>query len=436
MTAVVLRGDAAHLPLPNGSVDLICTSPPYWKQRDYRDGGQSLKGQIGNEATPGEYIANLLKCTQEWMRVLKPGGSIFVVLGDKYAPSGKSLLFLPERYRIGCVTELGLIARAKIVWFKTNHMPESADDRVCTAHEDIVHLVKQPRYFSAVDEIREPHQTPGVGGGRRHGGAAFRSDAKVQTADGSRHSDGNPLGKLPGSVWEIPTLPLFVPDRIAHARCCGGRKRPGCKDELGHYAAYPPALVQRIILGWAPSGICVECGEGRRPVPVSVALDMSRPQARRAHRIAEQAGLTEAHFGALLSVGVSDTGRGAATQSGTGKNTVEVYELAAQARAALGGYAREYLLRRPTGFGYACACPDASAPTRPALIADPFGGTGTTALVADLLGRDGFMTELSADYIDIAEWRINDPAERARALGVPKPPPVPEGQGSLFDEAS
>jgi len=81
---VVLRGDAAHLPLPDGSVDLIVTSPPYFGQRDYRDGGESLKGQIGNEETPREYVDALLACTREWMRVLKPEGSIFVNLGDKY----------------------------------------------------------------------------------------------------------------------------------------------------------------------------------------------------------------------------------------------------------------------------------------------------------------------------------------------------------------
>ena len=104
----------------------------------------------------------------------------------------------------------------------------------------------------------------------------------------------------------------------------------------------------------------------------------------------------------------------------------------------LGGYAREYLLRRPTRFAYICACPDISAPVRRAVVVDPFGGTGTAALVADALGRIGITLDRSWDYCrDIATWRTSDPAERARALGVPKPPPIPEGQASLFDvEAS
>ena len=85
--------------------------------------------------------------------------------------------------------------------------------------------------------------------------------------------------------------------------------------------------------------------------------------------------------------------------------------------------------------GYACGCPDATAPTRPAVVVDPFGGTGTTALVASMYGRTGLSFDLSADYCRLARWRTRDPGERAKALLVPKPPPVPDGQGSLFDEA-
>jgi DNA modification methylase len=514
---IVLRGDAAHLPLPDASVDLVATSPPYWSQRDYRDGGESLKGQIGNEPTWQEYLANLLDCTREWVRVLKPSGSIFVVIGDKYAndakwggaTSGKhvkglhgqtgigrvkvrtgipakSLIGLPARYEIACIDELGLICRRDNIWHKTSGMPESVDDRCATRHEYAFHLTVEPQYFAAIDEIREVHASASVARSRRkyNAGDCF-SPGTPNTLDPARFV--NPAGALPGSVWPIAAQPLNVPEWLEHGRCCGGRKRPGCDKGLDHHAAFPPALVKKIILGWSPSGICLECGEGRWPVPNSRGLDMSRPQARRAHYLAQRAGLTEEHLCALLSVGISDTGRGAATQNGTGRNTPEVYALAAEARAALGGYAREYLLRRPTAFAYACACTPYTdhperrgkdfhagtdravqgmndgnggeryrrymeelanprgpvreyhfdrwtpAPTRPALVVDPFGGTGTTALVASVLGRTGITVDRSMDYARLAQWRTSDPGERARALGVPKPPPVPEGQASLFN---
>jgi DNA modification methylase len=449
-SAGVIRADARNLPLSDASVDLIVTSPPYFGLRSYTDGGEHYDGQIGAEATPQEYVAALLECTREWMRVLKPEGSIFVDLGDKYSGAqgqtntgrgmasrtvssadvwrqtdpartgipNKSLMLLPERYRIGCVDELGLIARAVILWSKSNGMPESVTDRVRRSHEDWVHLTRRPRYYSAVDEIREQHtaptRTPGANSMGGHNANLPR------TATGA-YDGPNPLGKLPGSVWEIATQPLKVPDHL----------------EVDHYAAFPTEWPRRIIAGWSPPGICTACAEGRRPTVSSVGLDMSRPQARRAHALAEKAGLTEEHLAALLSVGVSDTGRGAATQSGTGKNRAEVYVLADEARTALGGYAREYLLRRPTGLAYVCECATLDAPTRPALIVDPFGGTGTTALAAKALGRNALSFDLSHDYARLADWRTNDPGELARVLGKPKPPKQVTGQiGFDFEEAS
>jgi DNA modification methylase len=448
MSAVVLRGDAAHLPLADESVDLIVTSPPYFGQRDYRDGGESLRGQIGSEETPAEYIAALLRCTREWMRVLKPSGSLFVNLGDKYsqriqvrrsshqpgifpgkfqefgeswaerAAQGatrmphqnvisddgasvqeKSLMQLPARYSIGCTDQLGLILRRDNIWSKSSGMPESVTDRCATRHEYLFHFTKEPRYFAATDEIREPHLMRPQRRPNGHKQRPKLGALPAQTYSTSQRDepgvDGHPLGALPGSVWEIPAAPLVVPDRIAHRRCCGGQPQPGCQDGLAHHAAFPPALPYKAILGWSPSGICVKCGQGRRPVAEREIVPL------RPGDTPGRAGLN------------AETAHGADRRAGTHKLSLN------------------------TITGYACACPDATAATRPALIVDPFGGTGTTALVADVLGRTGISVDRSAGYCDIATWRTTDPAERARALGVPKPPPVPEGQGSLFDlEAS
>ena len=203
MSVVLLRADARHLPIPDASVDLIVTSPPFWQLRSYTDGGEHYKGQIGSEDTPQEYIAALLDCTREWMRVLKPTGSMFVELGDKYATryssvrgrgrsglngdddtrarSGqnhtsageKSLLGLPWRYALACMDELGLILRRDNVWDKVNPLPESPTDRCATTHEYLFHLVKQSRYYAAIDELREPQQSSG----EHHNGRSGYVDA-------------------------------------------------------------------------------------------------------------------------------------------------------------------------------------------------------------------------------------------------------------------
>src|SRR4051812_12224809 len=239
MTAAILRGNAAHLPLGDGTVDLVVTSPPYFGLRSYTDGGEHYAEQIGAEATPTEYLDALIACTREWMRVLKPGGSIFVNLGDKYAQRDgqgnnghrggtiaastsdyhvtglthggrawdnggirpKSLIGLPWRYAIRCVDELGLILRAEIVWAKPNGLPESVTDRVRRSHEQVFHFVKQPRYYSAVHTIRE--WSGDSGSSPRSGtvkAAGSGKPAGQRPGTGSSTSTGEPC-----SLTELPT---------------------------------------------------------------------------------------------------------------------------------------------------------------------------------------------------------------------------------------
>lgn len=54
---------------------------------------------------------------------------------------------------------------------------------------------------------------------------------------------------------------------------------------------------------------------------------------------------------------------------------------------------------------------------------DPFGGTGTTALAADALGRHGISIDMSADYCRLARWRTSDPRQRALAAQRDYTPP-------------
>lgn len=358
-TASIRKGNALHLPMRDESVDLIVTSPPYFALRSYTDGGEHYDGQIGSEPTPQAFLEALWTVTAECRRVLKPSGSMWVNLGDKYSGvnpgsyrrhtqpldggqgyheavaeseakadhrpdfggvPAKSLMGLPWRYAIGCIDDLDLILRAEVIWSKPNGLPESVTDRVRRSHEQWFHFTKEPRYFAAVDEVREPQVDPERG---RSG-----------------------LGKLPGSVWTIASEPLKVPDWLG----------------VDHFAAYPQEWPRRIILGWSPSGICVECGEGRRPV-VAKELEPLGP-------------------------------------NGDGRNRRRANIISG------GDYPTERGREAATITGYACACPNTDAPTRPAVVLDPFGGTGTTAMVARALGRYGVHLDLSADYLRLARWRV------------------------------
>jgi DNA modification methylase len=69
-------------------------------------------------------------------------------------------------------------------------------------------------------------------------------------------------------------------------------------------------------------------------------------------------------------------------------------------------------------------------------VLDPFGGTGTTALMAKALGRVGISVDMSADYCRLAEWRTNDRGQLAAAMQVEKPEDVHPDQLDLFGDVA
>ncbi len=385
--AVLAQADALRLPLADDSVDLVVTSPPYFALRSYRDGDEHYDGQIGSEATPQEFLEALWAATAEMVRVVKPSGSIFVNLGDKYAGSSgrnnngtgsstlgggtsvrnraaakaatystttrpKSLMGLPWRYAIGCIDDLGLILRSEIVWSKPNGLPEPVTDRVRRSHEQWFHFTLEPHYFSATDEIREQYlsDSSGFNGQQKDYGEHERRD-------GGRVGVGeqNGLGKVPGSVWSIPSEPLKVPDSLG----------------VDHFAAFPQEWPRRLILGWCPQEVCSECGEGRAPVvdkTTTGAIEVDGADRLHGHRNDEAR-----HAGRIGDVSATIT-------------------------------------------GYACACPDNSAPSTPGVVLDPFAGTGTVPMVARALGRTGIGVDLSADYLRLANWRVFESGHAAKTM--------------------
>jgi DNA modification methylase len=359
----IIHADARSMPLADASVDLVVTSPPYYRLRSYQDGGRAYDGQIGSESSPDEYLDALLAVTRECVRVLKPSGSIWVNLGDRYSTGNsghsglailgaryrgggrgdarakrasrrtagvptKSLLGLPWRYAIRCVDELGLTLRTEVVWSKPNALPESVTDRVRRSHETWFHFTAAPRYYAALDEVR--------------------------------HTDWSTSGRRPGSVWEIPTQPLRVPADLG----------------IDHFAAFPMEWPRRLILGWSPREVCLACGQGRRPV-----------------------------IHAQRTLDGRDLPPGGWKRGGVQIDTAGV------------GNWRFATTRQHRG--HACGCTGTTAPTVPGVVLDPFGGTGTTGLVAVLHGRTGISIDASADYCRLAAWRSSDRRQRAKAAGSP-----------------
>lgn len=289
-----LHADARAIPLPDSSVDLIVTSPPYWKKRDY-----GFEAQIGQENTPQEFVHHIINALREWRRVLCTHGSVFVNIGDTYWK--RSLAGVPGRLEAAACDD-GWILRNRIIWTKEGGMPDPVKNRLANRHEYILHLAASDDYYYDIFGYAE----------------AF----------------GN--GANPGDVWSI-----------------GLRRNMG-----KHLAPFPDELVERAIRLGCPEAVCTRCGKPRtRMIRRTAELDASRPQAKRAMALAKAHRLTSAHIAAIQATGISDAGKALRVQSGTGKNSAAVKKLAKEAKEVLGGYFREFTFakKRTTGWSK-CKC--------------------------------------------------------------------------------
>lgn len=143
--------------LPADCIDCVITSPPYWKQRAYINGG------LGLEDNWEDYVNNLLIILWEVKRILKPNGSFWLNIGDTY--QHKSLLGIPWRVALAMTDQQGWILRNSIIWNKVKGSPDNTKDKLRNVYEHIFHFVKTERYFYDVDAIRsKPRQAKVVNG--------------------------------------------------------------------------------------------------------------------------------------------------------------------------------------------------------------------------------------------------------------------------------
>jgi site-specific DNA-methyltransferase (adenine-specific) len=133
--------------IPNNSVNLIITSPPYFKQRNY--GG--YENEIGSENRVEDYVENLLKLFYECFRVIKDDGSIVFNIGDKYENS--SLLLVPYRFAIEVLNKIPVKLVNDITWVKLNPTPRQFKKRLVSSTEPFFHFVKSDDYYYDPDEF-------------------------------------------------------------------------------------------------------------------------------------------------------------------------------------------------------------------------------------------------------------------------------------------
>jgi DNA modification methylase len=376
MTVTILTGDCREQlrTLADGSVNCIVTSPPYYGLRDY-----GHDGQLGLEETPDEYVAQMVAVFRETRRVLRDDGTLWLNIGDTYNnnPSTSDIPRIEQGNGSGAFQippEKHITARRA----KPNKAQPLID-----------------RGIKKKDLIGIPWMLA----------FALRADGWYLRQD---------------IIWHKPNpMPESVRDR-----CTKSHEYVFLLSKSPRYLFDAEAIAEPQTKGTAGSlfnaGKTAEHQLGR-------ASDGERKQATRAAELAMAAGLTDAHIEAIRAVGITDTGKARVTQDGTGKNDPAVQALADEAKEALGGYYREFLIAssrnkrdvwtiatQPFAEAHfatmapelARTCIMAGCPLGGTVL-DPFGGAGTTGLVADQLQRNAILIELNPEYVEIARKRIN-----------------------------
>ena len=125
--------------LENGSISVVCSSPPYWVMKMY----QLDANQLGQEATVEEYINNLKKHYLEAYRVLKNDGSVWVNINDCCKDGEYQLV--PQRFVL-MMKSIGFILNDEFQWLKQNPRP-TGGKRSVRRHEPIFHFVKSNNFY-------------------------------------------------------------------------------------------------------------------------------------------------------------------------------------------------------------------------------------------------------------------------------------------------
>ncbi|MDA8120240.1 MAG: site-specific DNA-methyltransferase [Gammaproteobacteria bacterium] len=431
LTTDALTGLAS---LPDQSVHMVITSPPYYHLRDYRvhptiwppvqyspmpgvspmvyppqanpqafpgcthnwgppfeDGPSSLhsaygqicrlcgawRGCLGQEPSLELYIGHIVHVARALRRVLRPDGTFWLNVGDsrssgkrttrdigpkcaaraanhrppeQAALGEKNLFGIPWRIAFALQSD-GWTLRSDIVWAKRNPLPESVKDRPSSSHEMMFLFASSPQYYYDHLAVREPHAPSSVARQRRR-----RSDHHKwrdggpggQTITKTSERAIHPGGHNKRDVWFLASTPY----------------------KGAHFAVFPIPLVKPAIqAGTAEGGVCAICGT---------------PASRQVTRVT---GDTPPSFqGSSFTAGKTQIAQTGTSPQGRGPRTVAwVHE----------------------GWAPGCAC---HAPLVPATVLDPFGGAGTTALVARSLGRQAILIEASPESVALAWERIGEDA--------------------------
>lgn len=401
MTAWWVTGDVLDTlaALPDDSVDLCLSSPPFLALRSYLPSDHPDKAREGgSQPTPAAFVDWLLSVCDELGRVLAPHGTLAIELGDTYAGSGgaggdydvkglrdgqprwggsgnrrsqdrtnhlggagwpldKSLSLVPEAFRLSLAYGRNVLGgewvgepwrvRNIVRWVRRNPPVGALGDKWRPATTDIVVACRsRTRYFD-LDAVRgEPspntnaRTAKGVGQRDRSGKSADR-DGNWASLPEQHETAG-----APPNDWLNISTEAF---------------------KGSHYATWPRRLCVPFVECMCPVRVCRVCGEPSR-------------------RITEQADEYAERRAAASEAGTDlrERRRSDGWRGGDGRNG-----------------------DRPDRDVQTLGWTDCGHDNwRPGRVLDPFAGSGTTLAVATGHGRDAIGIDLDERNLDLARERV------------------------------
>ena len=244
--------------IPDNSVDMCVTSPPYYNLRDYKN-----SGQIGAENTVKDFVENLCKVFDEIHRILKPTGSCWVNIGDTY--DKKRLLQVPSRFEIA-MCDRGWHLRNEIIWSKPNPQPISSKDRFWGNHEKFFLFVKDvKKYYFNRDAILVPQAEISIRRMFSKNNMSKRKDFNATSKEGFAISSDSQDKHYARMREEMGIDKEFNYEELIKSGKCPTRPEfdtwnvPSVTYKGAHFAVYPPELIEKPILSCCPEqGIVID----------------------------------------------------------------------------------------------------------------------------------------------------------------------------------
>lgn len=216
--------------LPEKSVHMVATSPPYWDQRDYE-----VKGQLGAEATVEEFVTRLVSISREIYRVLRQDGTYWLNLGDRMLPDGNGSAGIPWIVAEALRAD-GWLFVQMIIWEKPNARPDPSEKWFCRSHEYILLLAKTKNYFFDAGALLERVENPGK---RRPFGKSPKHLTNRGDSSGER---------------------IYIPKEFRYMRSVWPISTQSFAHNGEHYATFPSKLVENMIkAGSSLKGCCPKC---------------------------------------------------------------------------------------------------------------------------------------------------------------------------------